>query len=417
MPRIGTQVVFGLFLLVIAGCGKPAPTSYTKWSSPDTSSQVNDNDASRKLMSAGMTVEQQARLSVKIDSKGRPSAPLTTRTNFFPKQKAEARKIIGNSRAAALSAALSLKSLNYVPTGLAQPPAYLSGLRLIGSSIIWDIEEAIHNHDYDNAIVACGSATLLGNSLMSGGAYESSLGAAMINQARQKMVPILGALSAVQLGKLGSAVQKASVNRPPITVAIGNERENMLAGLQQAQDFFEAKKFSQLQERIGSSAKDTVDMLKSMQNDPERARALFDWIGSDINARAEWHLKMVQNPRTAGLGPKVDEKKANLMLYRYFGSSIENLVPLLKMTYCRTQLFILECYLKQKMKMQRPLPTNLSAFSKSATIDPFTGDSFYYKAGSMTYVLYSAGEDGVDNLGDTDSSFRRPDVLLEKPHN
>jgi hypothetical protein len=105
------------------------------------------------------------------------------------------------------------------------------------------------------------------------------------------------------------------------------------------------------------------------------------------------------------------------MFYRYFGSSIENLVPMLQSTYCRTQLFILECYLKQKMKLQKPLPRSLSLFSKSAIIDPFTAEPFFYKAGQSSYLLYSAGEDGIDNGGATDSSFRFPDLMLEKPKN
>ena len=416
MPRIGNLLFIALLMLGITGCRKPAEVTFTKWASQESRVTNPENSDSNRLMAAGNTVEQQAKLTAKPDTKGRLAAPITTRTNFFPKQKMEARKVIGSSRAAALSAAQSIKTINYVPTGLAMPPPYLSGLRLIGASFIWDIEDAIHNHDYDKAIVACGSATKLGNSLMSGGANEASLGASLINQARQKMVPVLGTLSGFQLGKLGSAIQKASSNRPPIYLAIQNEKENMLLSLQQAQDMFESKKLDQLQEQIGLSAKDTVDMLKSLEKEPEKAKALFDSIGNDIVARSEFYLKLVKNPQMSGLPPKKDEKKSKLMLFRYFASNLESLVPMMRSTYCRTQLFILECYLKQKMKFQKPLPSSLSAFSESATIDPFTGEKFYYKASPLSYLLYSAGEDLVDDGGKTDSSFREPDLLLEKPH-
>jgi hypothetical protein len=417
MPRSGNLLIIALFMLGLTGCRKPADITFTKWATADSRNQNPENVASNKLVTAGNMVDQQAKLSAKPDSKGRLAAPITTRTNFFPKQKTEARKVIGRSKAEALIAAQSVKTINYVPTGLAMPPPYLSGLRLIGTSLIWDIEEAIHDHDYDKAIIACGSATSLGNSLMSGGANEVTLGASIINQARQKMVPVLGSLSGLQLGKLGSAVQKGSANRPPIYLAIQNEKDNMLLGLQQAQDMFESKKLDQLQARIGISAKDSIDMLKSLEEDPEKAKALFDSIGNDIVARSDFYLKLVKNPGMSGLPPKKDEKKSKLMFYRYFASSIESLLPMLQSTYCRTQLFVLECYLKQKMKLQKPLPASLSAFSKSATIDPFTGEQFYYKAGQMSYLLYSAGQDGIDNGGTTDSSFRKPDFLLEKPHN
>ncbi|MEI7985120.1 MAG: hypothetical protein WCI55_05780 [Armatimonadota bacterium] len=416
MPRIGNVLFIALLTPGISGCRKPAEVTFTKWATQESRVSNSENSESNRLMATGNTVEQQAKLTAKPDAKGRLAAPITTRTNFFPKQKTEARKVIGNSRAEALSAAQKIKTINYVPTGLALPPPYLSGLRLIGSSIIWDIEDAIHNHDYDKAIVACGSATTLGNSLMSGGANEASLGASLINQARQKMVPILGSLSGFQLGKLGSAIQKASSNRPPIYIAIQNEKDNMLLCLQQAQDLFETKKLDQLQERIGLSTKDSIDLLKGFEKEPEKAKALFDSIGNDIVARSDFYLKLVKNPQMSGLPPNKDEKKSKLMLFRYFSSNLESLVPMMRTTYCRTQLFILECYLKQKMKFQKPLPPSLSAFSESATIDPFTGEKFYYKAGQLSYLLYSAGEDLVDDGGKTDSSFRDPDLLLEKPH-
>ena len=367
-------------------------------------------------MSAGDAVEILAKESVRPDSKGRVPAPITTRTTFFPKQKAAARKIIGKSRSAALSAATELSSLNYNPLGLATPPSYLSGLRLIGLSFLWDIDEAIADHDYDKAIAACGSSTRLGYALMSGGASEASLGAAMINQSRQKMVSVFGSLGGLQLGKLGSAIQKASANRPAMQVSIENERANMLLSLQQAQDLFEKNQLDRLQLQIGLSAKDSIDMLQSMEKDQEKGKALFDWIGNDISARADWYLKLVKNPRQAGIPPKKDETKSKLMIYRYFGSNIENLVPMLLATYCRTELFVLECYLKQKLKLQKDLPASLDAFSKSAIIDPFTGEPFYYKKGISSYLLYSAGEDGVDNGGVTDATFRHPDMKLEKGH-
>ena len=418
MPRIGNLLTLALLMLAFSGCRNRAPISYNHWTTTNTRTSGQSNAASEKLIAAGNTVYEMAKATSKPDKNGKLTASITTRTTFFPKQKAESRKIIGGERARALAAAKEITAFNFNPTGLSVPPQYLSGLRLIGLSFIWDIEEAISNHDYDKAIVACGSATQLGYALMGGGAYEASLGSSLINAARLRMVQVLRSLSGLQLSKLGSVLQKASANRPPMQVSIENERDNMLLGLQQAQDFFENNKLDRLRERLGVSAKDTIDMLESLEKDPEKGKALFDYIGNDIQARTEWYLKQVKNPRKAGLPPKKDETKSKLMFYRYFGSSIENLVPMLQSTYCRTQLFVLECYLKQKMKMQKPLPESLSLFSKSAIIDPFTAEPFYYKSSKSSYLLYSAGEDGIDNGGTTDtSSYRYPDLMLEKPKN
>lgn len=399
----------------LAGCRKQAPVSFTHWG-PTEHAAGGSSAAFTKLVAAGEEVERRARAAALPDSKGRPTTPVTARTTFFPKQRSEAREVVGQSRSAALAAATDVINFDYTPVGLNPPPAYLGGLRLIGFTLIWDIDEAITNQDYDKAIVGCGSATRLGFALMGGGAFEASLGASLINQARLKMVPYLGSLNALQLGKLGAALQKASLNRPAMQVSVENERDNMLLTLQQAQDMFAENKLDRLLEKLGSSAKDQVDQLQALESDQAKGKELFDWIGNDITTRTEWYLKKVKNPRKVGLPPKLEDKRQYRMLYRYFGSNIENLVPLLQSTYCRTQLFILECYLKQKQKMQRELPTSLRAFSRSAILDPFTGEPFYYKSGDSSYILYSAGEDGIDNGGMTDTSFRYPDMLLEKPH-
>ncbi len=413
---MGSYYLVALTVVALAGCKKHDRVEFTKWVAPSSQSRMTVTEASAKLVSAGSAVDQRAKASVKPDSKGKPTSPITTRTTFFPKQKKEARKIIGGSKKEALAAAALIDHLVYEPTGLTPPPSYLAGIRLIGNSLIWDIEDALSNHDYDKAIPACGQATQLGFALMSGGAYEASLGASFINQARQKMVPVLGNLSGLQLGKLGAVLQKASAKRPSLQVTVENERENMLLGLQQAQDAFENNKLDGLQDRLGVSSKDTIDMLQSLEKDQEKGKAIFDWIGNDITARSGWYLKLLKSPRNAGLQPKKDETKSKLMIYRYFGSSIENLVPMLQLTYCRTQLFVLECYLKQKLKMGKDLPDSLSKFSRVATLDPFTGEPFYYKASDSSYVLYSAGEDGIDNGGTTDSNGRRQDIQLEKAH-
>ena len=398
------------------GCRKQAPVTFTRWTSTERN-VVSENRPFAALIAAGNEVQQRAVAAATPDAKGRPTTPITSRTTFFPKQRAEARAIIGKSAASALKAASEQINFNYTPSGLNGPPPYLSGLRLIGLSYVWDVEEAVSNQDFERAIKACGNATKLGFALMGGGAYEASLGASIINDARLKLLPSFGSLNALQLSKLGSALQKSSTNRPPMQVSVENERENMLLTLQQAQDLFAENKLDQLQLKLGSSSKDVIEQLKSLENDQAKGKELFDWIGNDISTRTEWYLKKVKNPRKLSLPPKLDEKKQYRMLYRYFGSNIQNLVPLLQATYCRTQLFILEVYLSQKQKAQRPLPETLEAFSRSAVLDPFTGDPFYYKVNQNTYIIYSAGENGIDNLGETDSSYRYPDMTLEKPHN
>ncbi len=399
-------------LVAAVGCRRQSEVNFTQWAHP-SDSRSDGNGAFAKLRSAGEEVATRAELAAKPDAKGRPTTPLTSRTVYYPKQRADAKEMIGPCRAQAIQAVRETVSFQYTPTGLSAPPKYLSGLRLIGNSILWDEEDAVTNRDFDHAIEYCGSATRLGFALMGGGANEASLGASLINQARIKMIPIMGSLSALQLSKLGAALQQASVSRPAMQVSVDNELDNMLLCLQQAQDAFASHKLDSLQEKMGASSKDVVDQLKTLENDPLKGKEIFDWLGNDINNRADYFRKMVKMPKKVGLPPKFEDKKQYRMLYRYFGTNIESLVPLLQSTYCRTQLFILDCYLKQRLRQQRDLPKTLKEFSDTAVLDPYTGEPFYYLAGSSSYLLYSAGPDGIDNGG------KPGDVVLEgtvQPH-
>ncbi|HLO97444.1 MAG TPA: hypothetical protein VK171_02515, partial [Fimbriimonas sp.] len=268
------------------------------------------------------------------------------------------------------------------------------------------------------ALQACVNATKIGFSLMGGGGYEASLGANLINQARIKTLLVIRYFDSVQLGKLAAGIQKASANRPSSVIAIRNERDNMLATLQEVQQGVTGDDFNDWVASVfGNSADAMRELLTVLRKKPARAKELFDWLGNDIKKRSEWVENRLKNPKKIVPPPPVEKNSSNELLYRYFGSTLENLSPLIRSTYCRTQLFVLDCYLRQRQKARKPLPTSLKEFTQSATIDPFTKEPFFYDGAGTAYKLYSAGEDGIDNGGASDASFRIPDMVLEVAQN
>jgi hypothetical protein len=74
---------------------------------------------------------------------------------------------------------------------------------------------------------------------------------------------------------------------------------------------------------------------------------------------------------------------------------------------------MLECYLRQKVKLKTPLPTSLAVFSPQAVRDPFTGKPFFYQSGEGEFKVYSAGSDGIDDGGESNESFDSPDLVIE----
>jgi hypothetical protein len=417
MPRNGVSffcsaaALSGL-CLAASGCRKPEPVTFTQWSEKATVS-INPTSTQAKIVSIGEAVERAAISMAPLDKQGKPSNPLTARTTVFPKQQKDARKAIGNQRSALLASIHKGMTWSYQPVGLTNPPIYLRGIRLIGVSYLWDIEASLKNNDYVTAVNACVNAHKVGAALLNGGGYEASLGCFLIDESRKMLMKQLGQLSALQLGMLAQGVQNSWSFRPEMTSPILHEKSNMLFSLQEAQDFYESKKVSKLQEKIGVSAKDTIALLEGIEESPAKGKDVFDWIGNDIRARSEWLLKRVKTPKDAGVPPKLKDRRNWRLLYRYLATNLDSLAPRLQTTSARTQLFIIECYLRQKVKVKRPLPKDLKAFSKTSVRDPFTGEPFFYKADGFEFRIYSAGEDGIDNGGDTDTAYRSPDLTIE----
>ncbi len=407
MPRIGV-LVFGLFLCLV-GCGRKEAVKFSFWASEPSARPLSGSYA--RMVQIGEAVEQQAR--AKAFYKGKPTPPITTRTAFFDKEKKQANAIIGGQKSALIGILGSKIEFHYQPVGLAEPPVYLRGIRLIGESMLWDMEAALAAQKPDGAIVRCGQLTRLGSQLLGGGAYEATLGISLIDRARAILAPELGQLGAGQLGVLAKHISGSISARPPLTVCLANETENMLLALQQAQDIAQSGDFKKLEEKLGKSTHDEVSLLESVSRDPAKVSSVFDWIGDDIKARGKWHVEQMQKPDADNPPPELQNRKNWRVLYRYFASNLDSLSPYVKKCAARTQLFMLECYLRQKVKLKAPLPKSLDAFSVAATRDPFTGKPFYYKSGAFEFKVYSAGSDGIDDGGQSNTSFDSPDLVLE----
>jgi hypothetical protein len=410
MPRIGVLLLTG-FSVFLVGCGRREDVSLTEWyRNSDSTGTVPQ----QPLIDAGNAVEQLARSKAPLDKEGNPSNPITTRTQFFPKQKAQSRELVKSHASAVQQFCQKKIDWNYQPSSLGTPPMYLRGLRLIGQTYLWDIEDGIKNENLELAISGCVKAHRLGVVLFNGGGFEATLGASLINQSRVMIVPGLSRFSAIQLGKLAQGIQVSWNLRPSLARPIENETQSMLRSLQQAQDLAEQGKFKELQEKLGDATRETVDSLEGLKGKKSALKSVFDWIGIDIKDRSEWTRKRIQDPKKAGRPPELKERKTWRYLYRYLASNFDSLTPVLLRTEAKTQIFIIDLYLRQKVKAKRPLPTNLKAFSPAAVRDPFTGESLFYRADRNEFQLYSAGEDGVDNGGETDSLFQNPDLTLEQ---
>ena len=407
MPRIG--VLFLGAFLCLAGCQSKEEVKFTSWAPEPAAVPLSGSFA--RLVQIGDAVEQEAKS--KAFYKGKPTPPITTRTSFFGKEKRQANAIIGVNKAALISLASLKIEMQFQPLGLGDPPTYLRGIRLIGESMLWDLEDALASQNLDLAIQRCGQLTRLGSQLLGGGAYEAALGISLVDRARATLAPALGQLGAGQLGVLAKQVGSAITSRPNLTVCLENEAANMLLALQQAQDLAQKRDFKKLEEQLGKSAHDEVALLKSVSRDLSKVASVFDWIGEDIRDRSKWHFEQMRQPNSELNPPVLKSRKSWRVMYRYFASNLDSLAPYVKKCAARTQLFMLECYLRQKVKLKSPLPTSLAVFSPQSARDPFTGKPFFYQSGEGEFKVYSAGSDGIDDGGESNESFDSPDLVIE----
>jgi len=58
-------------------------------------------------------------------------------------------------------------------------------------------------------------------------------------------------------------------------------------------------------------------------------------------------------------------------------------------------------------------PKDLSAFATTALMDPYTGRNLNYEYQGRGFLLYSSGENGVHDQGETDADRTTPDMFLK----
>ena len=448
MPRSGQispfriQILWLNFvtLLICVGCKHQENTSFSNWSRTTDTDSTNAkfiefiNTARQIDLDADMYASNESVKKQKaVESEYRAKAAklkkpfvasevpktvvrsVTRRTTYFASDKKVAMSVIGDRRYSLLNIIKMGTKFHHEPEGLNKDHSYLRGLNIVGNSYIWELEDAIATEKFDNIQEPAYKATLLGCFLLGGSGFDATLGASLIDQTRVRLISVVSKLDQNQLSKLAAKLQSAFKHRPSITLALSHERDDMLQALQETQDLYTSKKYSELRKYLGKGSEDSVNQLISLESKPEKAKDVFDWIGNDINKRSEWRIKRLKNPLEYVEPPILVDRKNWRLLYRYFGTNLDNLAPLLQTCYARSQMFILDCYLRKLVTSGKPLPDTLALFSTDSIRDPFTGKPFYYTKTQTSYLLYSTGEDGVDNLGESLGIQKAPDLTLEKP--
>lgn len=400
ISKEGAGILIGMAL--IAGCAKSPPPVFADRRPPPASQPAPESPF-------GMYV----RASQLAESEG---SRYIDRTTFTPGKKDEAIRLLQPALKLIKNAEGKEFDFAFQPTAPFEPRPHRKGWRLIGSAFVWQIENAVRDERFDEAAGLFLNALRFGLNLSGGSALDASLGYSIIDDARLALLPAVPQMDSKALEKLGRAIESALAASPRISQTLENEHSQMMAAVQSIQDAYLKGDFSHFRQELRADILPAIRHLEERKNRAHEVAEYFESLSKEADILTQHYMalgSMNARQRLAAESPKLSESRPWRRWARFFFRAPESLFTIRDRSLARTRLLALHALLRSRLKKSEPLPGNLSSISKSLAIDPFSGQAFVYRVAGAQYRLYSVGQDGKDNGGETEESFSTPDLLLE----
>jgi len=393
-----------LAAVVLAGCGSPPAPPYETW--------VKDQPPYRPTSPSSNAFDGYA-IAAERAEKLCPES--LHRVYFTPGMQARVLERLRATMQTVESASNKPCDFEFRPNRPFEPPPFQRGWRLLGRALTWRIRDAVNGRNYDAAIRTAGVAMRFGFHLTGGGASDASLGFAIVNEARQAICPALVELSPDQLERLAGLTRNALRERPPLSRALQHERLNMLAAVQYVQDAYRSGDFSKLRQKLGPLAHGAIRHLERLDQDDHEARVRYF---RAFAAEADAEIQRVANQASlrAPQRSRPAEPEGERPWRRFAGSFFGTAAPLPGLAdrcVAQTRLLALHAIAIASIKRTGSAPPSIASLAADISRDPYSGRPFVYAADGSDFRLYSVGEDGQDNGGDSDETHLRPDVTLE----
>jgi hypothetical protein len=396
-----------VFLVVAVGCRHAADVPFPDWlATARTARASSSTGAFDQLASAAKDAEQLGGKDLK-------------RVYFTPQKRTDLIERLSGPMARVSQAC---RGRIEMPPRVAKPfeaLPYQAGWRAIGRAMVWRIERSASLNKTGEAVDWNLAATRFGIALTAGSASDAELGYATIEEARQALSSVFGKLNAAELRRLGTGIEAALGNRPRPDDLIRNERESMLAAVQEIQDSYRERRLGGLLTQLGKDIDPAIDYLDKLRTeDPKERAQYFEDFATEAElwtAHYDQALHRNARQRVNSPGPALKQDRPWRRFSRHFFRSIEPLLAVRDECLARTRLLGLNALLLAECKTNGAAPGSLTGLSKELTIDPYSGKELMYRPDGAYFLLYSIGADFKDDGGETNQDGTAPDLRLEEP--
>ncbi len=307
-------------------------------------------------------------------------------------------------------------AVHYVARAPFEAVPFQLGWRTIGRCLVWDVKRFSKVGDFHSAIRSAIVATKFGFDLTGGAATDASLGLTIVDEARQTIAPYLIKMNGDQLHALSQGIKVALERKPLMYTALNHELDNMQLAVQSLQDAYRDNHLDKFTAGV-KDLNETVAQLREMHSHDDSRRVDQFQVLADT-AKKETQTQITLAAMSGGernaLLKKDKTVKAMPKFAQYFFTAGRPLLRINDATTARTRLLILECELLRESKQFSQVPKDLSGFTKSIVVDPYSSLPFIYRTEGAEFNIYSVGANGVDDGGTTDDSFSTPDLRLER---
>lgn len=402
------QELFGGCVVIsfLAGCNSAPPAEYAVIApKSETYRAVNGStNAYDTYVTAGAGVE-------------RLGTPSVTAVTFSAKQHDEAVVALMPFIKQVTRGVGQPCTFTFSPHGPFEATPYRRGWRLLGRALTWNIQDALAQSRWDDAINATIVGSKFGFDLTGGDASDATLGLLLVDGARKAIAPFLERLDKSQLNRLQIGMREGLTRRAPTSQILDHEQLNMAQAIQILQDNYRDHSLTKLSDKIGMIGQEPFKKLSELYSQDSHKRSEFFQELLTASAEETAWLKTISGlpamSRSTVPAPEYPKSKRWKGFVKLFFGAGRPVLGLLDATVARTRLMILELSLLELHKSNQPAPQNLNSFADDIKIDPYSGKPFMYRAVDGTIIVYSVGENGRDDGGDSDESFSSPDLKLE----